>query len=342
MSNEKDERSISKDTAENIRSGGTALSLTSATLDILDKCGAVCKKIPIGSDIVDSVLVYDETKSVRKALVRFGVNTIGGLVDKPLVVIFIFDVELGVWTYKVINNAKSFVEDKTNSFIDNIENFFEDMFNTINNSFRGWQNRLIFEKTGVWFEAYLEKDKLEKIEFAGSTEEIQGQYLEYIKHNQKNLTLKPQLNLKPTTEELDNHFNLYFAKVKSILENDIVNNKAIPIALFNKQNNRYFSQAFYIQKLNPNDIDSLTKDSPIHLLNALYQCEDYILLDENKEAIVNKKSFNYKSSFYLSFLSNQDSISNEYLEARKSLYKSISQLKQEKQKQELQELQKQQ
>lgn len=113
MSNEKDERSISKDTAENIRSGGTALSLTSATLDILDKCGAVCKKIPIGSDIVDSVLVYDETKSVRKALVRFGVNTIGGLVDKPLVVIFIFDVELGVWTYKVINNAKSFVEDKS-------------------------------------------------------------------------------------------------------------------------------------------------------------------------------------------------------------------------------------
>ncbi|SQB98357.1 lipase family protein [Helicobacter fennelliae] len=98
----------------------------------------------------------------------------------------------------------------------------------------------------------------------------------------------------------------------------------------------------YIQKLNPNNIDSLTKDSPIHLLNALYQCEDYILLDENKEAIVNKKSFNYTSSFYLSFLSNQDSVTDKYLEARKSLYKSISQLKQEKQKQELQELQKQQ
>ena len=101
-------------------------------------------------------------------------------------------------------------------------------------------------------------------------------------------------------------------------------------------------KAAYIQKLNPNDIDSLTKDSPIHLLNALYQCEDYILLDENKEVIVNKKSFNYKSSFYLSFLSNQDSITNEYLEARKSLYQSISQLKQERVEQELQELKKQQ
>ncbi|WP_232000224.1 hypothetical protein [Helicobacter cinaedi] len=94
--------------------------------------------------------------------------------------------------------------------------------------------------------------------------------------------------------------------------------------------------------LTAQDIDNLNKDSETIYLKALYQCEDYILLDENKEAIVNKKSFNYTSSFYLSFLSNQDSITDEYLEARKSLYKSISQIKQEKQKQELQELQKQQ
>lgn len=72
MSDEKNERSISEDTAENIRSGGTALSLGSTTLEMLNKCGAVCKKIPFGSDIVDSVLLYDETKSIRKALVRFG------------------------------------------------------------------------------------------------------------------------------------------------------------------------------------------------------------------------------------------------------------------------------
>ncbi|WP_110580719.1 hypothetical protein, partial [Helicobacter cinaedi] len=94
--------------------------------------------------------------------------------------------------------------------------------------------------------------------------------------------------------------------------------------------------------LTAQDIDNLNKDSETIYLKALYQCENYILLDENKEAIVNKKSFNYTSSFYLSFLSNQDSITDEYLEARKSLYKSISQIKQEKQKQELQELQKQQ
>ena len=84
------------------------------------------------------------------------------------------------------------------------------------------------------------------------------------------------------------------------------------------------------ENITQDDIDSLTKDSPIHLLNALYQCEDYILLDENKEATVNKKSFNYTSSFYLSFLSNQDSISDEYLQARKNLYKSVNLLKKDK------------
>ncbi|MDY5185711.1 hypothetical protein [Helicobacter trogontum] len=54
------------------------------------------------------------------------------------------------------------------------------------------------------------------------------------------------------------------------------------------------------------------------------------MLDENKEAIVNKKSFTYKSSFYLSFLSNQDSIREEYLQARKALYKSVNLLKKDK------------
>ncbi|RDU58700.1 lipase, partial [Helicobacter sp. MIT 14-3879] len=67
------------------------------------------------------------------------------------------------------------------------------------------------------------------------------------------------------------------------------------------------------------DINSITKDSPIALLNALYQCEDCILLNENKEAIVNESFFKYKSSFYLSFISNKDSLSDEYLQARKDL-----------------------
>lgn len=77
------------------------------------------------------------------------------------------------------------------------------------------------------------------------------------------------------------------------------------------------------------DIDSINKDSPVALLNAMYQCENYALLDENKDLIVNAKSFNYKSSFYLSFIADKDSISEEYLKARKALYKLIAKIKQE-------------
>ncbi|WP_237022224.1 hypothetical protein [Helicobacter trogontum] len=95
----------------------------------------------------------------------------------------------------------------------------------------------------------------------------------------------------------------------------------------NNISKEFYNKKTIYENITQNNIDSLTKDSPIHLLNALYQCEDYILLDENKEAIVNKKSFTYKSSFYLSFLSNQDSISEEYLQARKALYKSVNLLK---------------
>ena len=49
MSNENNERNIPEDTAENIRSGGTALSLGSTALKMLDKCGAICKKIPVAT-----------------------------------------------------------------------------------------------------------------------------------------------------------------------------------------------------------------------------------------------------------------------------------------------------
>ncbi|RDU61466.1 hypothetical protein CQA53_10085, partial [Helicobacter didelphidarum] len=84
-----------------------------------------------------------------------------------------------------------------------------------------------------------------------------------------------------------------------------------------------------------NDITSLTKDSPIALLKALYQCESYIALDSNNNPTLDDnnaiKTFGYKSSFYLSFIANKDSLSDKYLNARKALYKSIMQIKEERQ-----------
>ena len=85
--------------------------------------------------------------------------------------------------------------------------------------------------------------------------------------------------------------------------------------------------------LSMQDIDSLTKDSPIALLNALYQCQDFVFVDCRHNPSLTKsnitKTFGYKSSFYLSFITNKDSLSNEYLNARKALYKTYQLIKQE-------------
>ena len=98
----------------------------------------------------------------------------------------------------------------------------------------------------------------------------------------------------------------------------------------------------YLQPICYDDIHTLTKDSPPHLLKALYFCEDYTFLDSNRNPSLTEsnitKTFGYKSSFYLSFIANKDSLSNEYLEARKALYKTYQQIKQEQ----TEELQKQQ
>ena len=85
--------------------------------------------------------------------------------------------------------------------------------------------------------------------------------------------------------------------------------------------------------LSMQDIDSLTKDSPIALLNALYQCQDFVFVDCRHNPSLNEsnitKTFGYKSSFYLSFIAHKDSLNNEYLQARKALYKTYQLIKQE-------------
>ena len=85
--------------------------------------------------------------------------------------------------------------------------------------------------------------------------------------------------------------------------------------------------------LSMQDRDSLTKDSPIALLNALYQCQDFVFVDSTHNPSLTKsnitKTFGYKSSFYLSFIAHKDSLNDTYLQARKAIYKTYQQIKQE-------------
>ncbi|WP_254422449.1 hypothetical protein [Helicobacter bilis] len=91
---------------------------------------------------------------------------------------------------------------------------------------------------------------------------------------------------------------------------------------------------FFVKPLDLETIHSLTKDSPIHLLRALYTCKSFAICKENDESFITKenasKILGYKSDFANIFVYGKDSLSTTYLEARKALYKSIMQLKDER------------
>ncbi|TQR51513.1 hypothetical protein DMC01_12675, partial [Campylobacter troglodytis] len=84
------------------------------------------------------------------------------------------------------------------------------------------------------------------------------------------------------------------------------------------------------ENINKLDLESITKHSSLHLLNALYQCQDFAIVNPSLNDDNVSFKFGYHSSFYLSFVANKKSLSNSYLTSRKALYKSIMQIKKEK------------
>ncbi|TLD93283.1 lipase, partial [Helicobacter trogontum] len=100
------------------------------------------------------------------------------------------------------------------------------------------------------------------------------------------------------------------------------------ISLKQKDNN------INIIRLQDSDIDSLTKDSPLYLLRALYTCKPFAICNENNESFITKenvsKILGYKSDFANIFVYGKVSLSDTYLQARKALYKTIMNLREER------------
>ena len=80
-------------------------------------------------------------------------------------------------------------------------------------------------------------------------------------------------------------------------------------------------------------INDLQDESKLGYLYCLYTCNPLLVLDNENNTTLNNKvitqNFGYKDDFYLSFIANKDSLSNEYLNARKALYKTYQLIKQE-------------
>ena len=94
-----------------------------------------------------------------------------------------------------------------------------------------------------------------------------------------------------------------------------------------------------IEKLSINDLQD---ESKLGYFYCLYACNPLLVLESKNKTTLNSKvitqNFGYKDDFYLLFIANKDSLSNEYLETRKALYKTYQLIKQEQ----VEDLQKQQ
>ncbi|WP_252972846.1 hypothetical protein [Campylobacter helveticus] len=120
-----------------------------------------------------------------------------------------------------------------------------------------------------------------------------------------------------------NEYKMFLEKLKQFSQ-EYNHYKIMPIQLINNL------KIAYIQKLSLEDINNININSKLHLLKALYLCEDYVLFDKNKQALFNEekiKELDFNSSFYIIFSLHKDKITDTYLKARKRLYKSIDTFK---------------
>ena len=100
----------------------------------------------------------------------------------------------------------------------------------------------------------------------------------------------------------------------------------------------YSHNAYYTyvdsKELENLSINDLQDESKLGYLYCLYTCNPLLVLDNENNTTLNNKvitqNFGYKDDFYLSFIAHKDSLNNEYLQARKALYKTMINLRDER------------
>ena len=88
-----------------------------------------------------------------------------------------------------------------------------------------------------------------------------------------------------------------------------------------------------IKILDESDIDSINVNSPFAYLRALFLCENIIVVDEQGNPTLNEsnlfKHLGYKDDAAIIFALDKQTLTKDYLNTRKSLYKTYQQIKQE-------------
>ncbi|WP_270977715.1 hypothetical protein, partial [Campylobacter helveticus] len=86
-------------------------------LQIFNSCGMICKKIPIAGDTINFILVWDEEKSVIKAIANLGIDRVA-----DLTIIFSIFMDLGMALDKIkdIENSRKEAKKFTFNLIDSL------------------------------------------------------------------------------------------------------------------------------------------------------------------------------------------------------------------------------
>ncbi|AJC84792.1 hypothetical protein IMC75_07945 [Campylobacter peloridis] len=279
-------------------------------LETFNSCGLICKKIPITGDIINFILVWDEEKSVSKAIANLGIDR---MADLTIIISTIMDLGMTLDNIKNIENSREEAKKFTFNLIDSFTSnktykstaySLYPYYKNIQNSFTPLCS--IDDKNSN----LLKEFNFDSFSCNFYNNNIFNQSLKYLDNIQDE---KEYINEYKIFLENLNHFNQEYNNYK-LMSIQVINNLKIA----------------YIQKLSLEDINNINIDSKPYLLKALYFCEDYVLYDKDKQALFDEntiKELEFNSSFYTIFISHKNKLNDTYLNARKELYKSIDEFK---------------
>ena len=140
--------------------------------------------------------------------------------------------------------------------------------------------------------------------------------------------------LQDYTQELaykSSILNLYLERLGDSILPHITENRGLT---YNEALNLVSENNYMIKILDESDIDSINVHSPFAYLRALFLCENIIVVDEQGNPTLNESNLfrylGYKDDAAIIFALDKQTLTKDYLNTRKSLYKTIMNLREQR------------
>ena len=140
--------------------------------------------------------------------------------------------------------------------------------------------------------------------------------------------------LQDYTQELaykSSILNLYLERLGDSILPHITENRGLT---YNEALNLVSENNYMIKILDESDIDSINVHSPFAYLRALFLCENIIVVDEQGNPTLNESNLfrylGYKDDAAIIFALDKQTLTKDYLNKRKSLYKTIMNLREQR------------